>query len=92
MSVYLYRLARWAFRRRRLVLALWILAAGTAITLSVVGGGKTDNTFTVPGTESQRATNLLKEKLPALSGGQTQIVFATHGDTKVTDPSYKAGV
>ncbi|MFJ2827867.1 MMPL family transporter [Streptomyces sp. NPDC087263] len=92
MSVYLFRLARWAFRRRRLVLALWILAAGTAITLSVVGGGKTDNTFTVPGTESQRATNLLKEKLPALSGGQTQIVFATHGDTKVTDPSYKAGI
>ncbi|MFD3928754.1 MMPL family transporter [Streptomyces sp. NPDC058614] len=92
MSVYLYRLARWAFRRRRLVLALWILAAGTAITLSVVGGGKTDNTFTVPGTESQRATNLLKEKLPALSGGQTQIVFATSGSIKVTDPSYKAGI
>ncbi|MCX5562520.1 MMPL family transporter [Streptomyces sp. NBC_00038] len=92
MSVYLFRLARWAFRRRRLVLALWILAAGTAITLSVVGGGKTDNTFTVPGTESQQATNLLKEKLPALSGGQTQIVFATSGSIKVTDPSYKAGI
>ncbi|MFD9324434.1 MMPL family transporter [Streptomyces sp. NPDC060065] len=92
MSVYLFRLARWAFRRRRLVLALWVLAAGTAITLSVVGGGKTDNTFTVPGTESQRATNLLKEKLPALSGGQTQIVFATGGSIKVTDPSYKAGI
>ncbi|MFF1674448.1 MMPL family transporter [Streptomyces sp. NPDC058256] len=92
MSVYLFRLARWAFRRRRLVLALWVLAAGTAITLSVVGGGKTDNTFTVPGTESQRATNLLKEKLPALSGGQTQIVFATSGSVKVTDPSYKAGI
>ncbi|WP_405905457.1 MULTISPECIES: MMPL family transporter [unclassified Streptomyces] len=92
MSVYLFRLARWAFRRRRLVLALWVLAAGTAITLSAVGGGKTDNTFTVPGTESQQATNLLKEKLPALSGGQTQIVFATSGTTKVTDPSYKAGI
>ncbi|MEU9153613.1 MMPL family transporter [Streptomyces sp. NPDC048417] len=92
MSIYLFRLARWAFRRRRLVLAVWILAAGAAIILAVVGGGKTDDTFTVPGTESQRATNLLKEKLPALSGGQTQIVFATHGDTKVTDPSYKAGI
>ncbi|WP_405923124.1 MMPL family transporter [Streptomyces sp. NBC_00035] len=92
MSVYLFRLARWAFRRRRLVLALWILAAATAITLSAVGGGKTDNTFTVPGTESQQATNLLKEKLPALSGGQTQIVFATSGTIKVTDPSYKAGI
>ncbi|WP_371543411.1 MMPL family transporter [Streptomyces sp. NBC_00554] len=92
MSVYLFRLARWAFRRRRLVLALWVLAAGTAITLSAVGGGKTDNTFTVPGTESQQATNLLKEKLPALSGGQTQIVFATSGSIKVTDPSYKAGI
>ncbi|MFD5074684.1 MMPL family transporter [Streptomyces sp. NPDC058371] len=92
MSVYLFRLARWAFRRRRTVLAVWILAAAVAITLSVVGGGKTDNTFTVPGTESQQATNVLKKKLPALSGGQTQIVFATHGSTKVTDPSYQAGI
>ncbi|MFJ5264836.1 MMPL family transporter [Streptomyces sp. NPDC088387] len=92
MSVYLFRLARWAFRRRRLVLVVWILAAAAAITLATVGGGKTDNTFTVPGTESQRATNLLKSKLPALSGGQTQIVFATRGTTKVTDPTYKAGI
>lgn len=92
MSVHLYRLARWAFRRRRLVLLLWVLAAGAAITLSVVGGGKTDNTFTVPGTESQRATNLLKQKLPALGGGQTQIVFATRGATKVTAPAYRAGI
>ncbi|WP_327350635.1 MMPL family transporter [Streptomyces sp. NBC_01304] len=92
MSLYLFRLARWAFRRRWLVLGLWVLAAVAAITLSVVGGGKTDNTFTVPGTESQQATDLLKKKLPALGGGQTQVVFATKGATKVTDPAYKAGI
>jgi len=31
MSNYLYRLARFAFRRRRLVLAAWLLAAIAAI-------------------------------------------------------------
>ncbi|QMU71126.1 MMPL family transporter [Streptacidiphilus sp. P02-A3a] len=92
MSTYLFTLARWAFRRRRLVLGLWLLAAVVAIVLAVASGGKTDNTFTVPGTESQQAADLLKAKLPALGGGQTQLVFATHGTAKVTDPRYRAGI
>jgi len=34
LSSYLYRLARFAFRRRRLVLALWLIAAVAAIALA----------------------------------------------------------
>jgi putative drug exporter of the RND superfamily len=92
VSTYLFNLARWAFRRRRLVLSMWLLAACVAICLAIVSGGKTDNTFTVPGTESQQAADLLAKDLPALSGGQTQVVFATHGAVKVTDPGYRAGI
>jgi putative drug exporter of the RND superfamily len=92
MSNYLYRLARFAFRRRRLVLAVWLLAAIAAIVIAQASGGKTNDTFTIPGTESQNAEAVLFAKLPAFSGGQSTIVFATHGGAKVTDPAAKAAI
>jgi RND superfamily putative drug exporter len=92
VSIYLFRLAQWAFRRRRLVLSLWLVAAVATVVVSVASGGKTNDNFTIPGTESQQAADLLKAKLPALAGGQTQVVFATHGSVKVTDPGPKAGI
>jgi putative drug exporter of the RND superfamily len=92
MSNYLYRLARFAFRRRRLVLAVWLTAATAAIAIAIVSGGKTNDTFTIPGTEAQNAAAVLSAKLPAFSGGQTTIVFATHGTAKVTDPAAEAAI
>src|SRR6266478_3303741 len=93
MSNYLYRLARFAFRRRRLVLAVWLAAAIAAIAVAIASGGKTNDTFTIPGTEAQKAAAVLSARLPALSGGQTTIVFATtHGTAKVTDPAAEAAI
>ena len=93
MSNYLYRLAHFAFRRRRLVLAVWLAAAIAAIALAQASGGKTNDTFTIPGTEAQNAAAVLEAKLPAFSGGQSTIVFATtHGAAKVTDPAAKAAI
>ncbi len=93
MSNYLYRLARFAFRRRRLVLAVWLAAAIAAIAIALVSGGKTNDTFTIPGTESQNAAAVLSARLPAFSGGQSTIVFAiTPGTAKVTDPAAKAAI
>src|ERR1700721_3750026 len=76
MSSYLYRLATFAYRRRRLVLGLWLVAAIAAIALAQASGGKTNDTFSIPRTESQNAAAVLTAKLPAFSGGQTTLVFA----------------
>ena len=92
MSIYLFRLAGLAFRRRRVVLALWLAAVIVAIGAATLSGGKTNDNFTIPGTESQNASNLLSQKLPAFSGGQMQVVFATKGDAKVTDPEIQAAI
>jgi RND superfamily putative drug exporter len=93
MSNYLYRLAHFAFRRRRLVLTIWLVAAIGAIAIGVASGGKTNDNFTIPGTEAQNAANVLTAKLPAFSGGQSTIVFATtNGSAKVTDPTAKAAI
>jgi RND superfamily putative drug exporter len=93
MSSYLYRLARFAFHRRRLVLAVWLAAAIAAIAIAQLSGGKTNDNFTIPGTEAQNAANVLSAKLPAFGGGQSTIVFATiNSGTKVTSPSIKAAI
>jgi RND superfamily putative drug exporter len=93
MSNYLYRLAHFAFRRRRLVLAIWLAAAIGAIAMAVASGGKTNDIFTNPGTEAQNAADVLSARLPAFSGGQSTIVFATtNGSAKVTDPATKAAI
>jgi RND superfamily putative drug exporter len=93
MSNYLYRLAHFAFRRRRLVLAVWLAAAIAAIAIAQASGGKTNDTFTIPGTESQNAAAVLAARLPAFSGGQTTIVFATtNGTAKVTDAADAAAI
>ncbi len=91
MSRFLYRLAHLAYRRRRIVLALWLLAAIGAIAIAQASGGKTNDNFTIPGTEAQNASGVLSAKLPAFSGGQSTIVFATTGSSaKVTDAADQA--
>ncbi|MGC0417061.1 MMPL family transporter [Embleya sp. AB8] len=92
MSTYLFRLGQWAFRHRRLVLGIWLAIAVGTVVLATVSGGKTNDTFTIPGTEAQRTSDLLKQKLPALGGGQTQVVFAVQDPAKVTDPASRAGI
>jgi RND superfamily putative drug exporter len=76
MASALYRLGRAAFRRRRLVLATWLaLFAAMAVGAATLSG-PTDDTFSIPGTESQRAADLLQERLPQANGASGRIVFA----------------
>src|SRR5690349_13369230 len=95
MSHYLYRLAALAFRRRRLVLAVWLGAAvgGIVTAPATASGRKTNDNITIPRTEPQHAANVLANTLPAFGGGQTSIVFATANSSgKVTDPAAKAAI
>jgi putative drug exporter of the RND superfamily len=92
MSTYLYRLARWSYAHRRVVLTFWLVVTAGVIALSSASGGKTNNTFTIPGTESQQAQNLLAEKIPALAGGQMQVVFATKGGPDLAAAAQRAGL
>lgn len=87
MATYLYRLGRFAFRRRRFVVLIWLglLAAGIvgAVTLS----GPTANGFSIPGTESQRAADLLNERFPQAGADDAtaRIVFQAPAGQKLTD-------
>lgn len=91
MSTYLYRMGRWAFLSRRCVVGFWVVVAIGMVALSVVAGGKTVDDYTVPG-QSKEAAQLLKEKLPAYSGGQTLVVFAAKDPHRVTDGQAGAAI
>ncbi|MEU4288098.1 MMPL family transporter [Kribbella sp. NPDC026596] len=94
MATYLYRLGRFAFRRRRLVVLVWLglLAAGIAgaATLS----GPTANGFSIPGTESQRAVDLLQDRFPQADADSAtaRIVFQAPDGQKLTDVANTAQV
>ena len=85
MASYLYRLGHFCFRRRRWVLALWVGLLIVTASLSAGLGGKTSDEFTMPGTESQEARDLLESRFASESGSSTQVVFAVKDGT-LADP------
>ncbi len=72
----LSRLAHWCYRRRRLVLGLWVvLLIGSQFASSAVGG-KSSMSFKLPASDSQRAQDLLAERFPTESGATGDVVIA----------------
>ncbi|WP_458107050.1 MMPL family transporter [Arthrobacter sp. R3-55] len=75
MASFLYRLGKFSYRRRWLVISIWL-----AVMVAVGGSaaafhGTMSNNFTIPGTETQQMADKLKEALPDSSGGSASVVF-----------------
>ncbi|WP_305786515.1 MMPL family transporter [Symbioplanes lichenis] len=93
MATLLYRLGRFSFRRRRLVLALWVLVLALLGVGAVTLSGSTTSAFSIPGTESSRALDVIGEKMGG--GGNTasaKVVFTVSGDATLTGGSPKAAI
>ncbi len=78
MARLLQRLGSFSVRRRRLVLGAWVLGL---VTLGVLAGafkGAFSDQFKVPGTESQRAIELIQQAVPNANadGASGRVVFA----------------
>ncbi|MGB2922560.1 MAG: MMPL family transporter, partial [Mycobacterium sp.] len=92
MSRYLFAIGGFSYRRRWLVLGAW-LAALAAVAVAFVGfRGEPSDNFTIPGTESQRAVEQLRQELPAFGGAQTQLTFAAPEGRAITDPALATGI
>ncbi len=55
------RLAGWCYRRRRRVLAAWVIALVAFVLIGQTAGGSLLKSFSLPGTESSRAFEILKK-------------------------------
>ncbi len=81
-------LTRWCIAHRRWVVIGWVvLAIGTTAIASAVGRNYATD-FQLPGTEAQRALNLLTSKFPTQSGDRDTIVFHTKQGT-VSSPAVR---
>jgi putative drug exporter of the RND superfamily len=74
-------LARWCYRRRFTVLGLWVAALIVLGGLSQAAGDQYTDQFSLPGTESTRALQLLERSFPTQSGDSEKIVWAVKSGT-----------
>src|SRR5215216_1886165 len=92
MSSFLYPIGHTMFRRRRRVLAFWLAALAAMIALAASFGGSTSDRFTIPGTESQEAIDLLEARFPAQSGSDARVVFAAAEGGTLIDAANRAAI
>jgi len=96
VATYLYRIGRFAYRRKGIVLGLWlailVLAGVGAATLS----GPTANSFNIPGTPAQAALDLQEERFgnaeDPLTAVNAEYVFQAPDGQTLDTPQYTSAI
>ncbi|MFF4353877.1 MMPL family transporter [Streptomyces sp. NPDC001530] len=91
MATFLYRLGRLAFRRRHFVALIWLALLALAGVSAASAPAAGDTSFSVPGTEAQKAFDLLEQRFPGMSadGATARVVFKAPAGEKMTDAANK---
>jgi putative drug exporter of the RND superfamily len=85
------RLARTCYQHRRIVLGTWVVLLVGLMALASAAGGVFKVDFSLPGSESERAFDILKERgFGDRTGEQGQIVFSA--EQGVDDPAVKTAM
>jgi len=75
MSQALYRLGRFAARHPWRVIGAWLIVSVLVVVASATGGKELDDSFAVPGLDSQLAVDLLSEAQSNRAGLTAQVVL-----------------
>jgi RND superfamily putative drug exporter len=87
MTGVLYGLAQFCVKRRLIVVAVWFVVTVALVAISHGLGDNTNDNLSLPGTDSQRATDALTHSFPAQANGTSPIVLhASNG--VLTDQKY----
>ncbi|MFI1225669.1 MULTISPECIES: MMPL family transporter [unclassified Streptomyces] len=94
MATFLYKLGRLTFRRRRFVALIWVALLAVAGIGMATAPTDTSSSFSIPGTEAQRAFDLLEQRSPGSSadGATARVVFKAPEGEKVTDSANKGEI
>ncbi|MCZ1009494.1 MMPL family transporter [Streptomyces lydicus] len=94
MATFLYKLGRFAFRRRRFVALIWVALLAVAGVGAATAAAPAADSFSIPGTEAQRAFDLLDQRFPGTNadGATARVVFKAPAGETMKDPANKAAV
>ncbi|MFF4476245.1 MMPL family transporter [Streptomyces melanosporofaciens] len=94
MATFLYKLGRFAFRRRGFVVLIWVALLAVAGVGAATASPPANDSFSIPGTEAQKAFDLLEQRFPGgnADGATARVVFRAPSGEKMTDPENKAVV
>ncbi|MDP9220600.1 MAG: MMPL family transporter [Actinomycetota bacterium] len=94
MAHLLHRLGAFAVRRRRAVLVGWLLSFIVLGALAMGFKGAFSSDFSIPGTESQRAAELVAERIPGANADAAvgRVVFAAPAGQSLQTAARKAAV
>ncbi|MGH2904753.1 MAG: MMPL family transporter [Solirubrobacteraceae bacterium] len=91
MTGLLYGIARFSVRHRFVVLGVWLVVAVALIATSHRFGENTSENLSLPGTDSQRATDTLARSFPDQANGASPIVLHARSG-KLTEAKYSTAV
>ncbi|WP_405508871.1 MMPL family transporter [Streptomyces cyaneofuscatus] len=94
MATFLYKLGRLTFRRRRYVALIWVALLALAGFGAASASTAASSSFSIPGTEAQRAFDLLEQRFPGSNadGATARVVFKAPEGEKVTDAQNKGEI
>ena len=91
MARALHRLGLLAARRKWVVLGGWVVLLVVLVAVSQSLGSNTSNNLSLPGTDSQAASDLLASRFPPQQNGSNPLVFRARTG-KVTDAQAKQAI
>ncbi|HET6673071.1 MAG TPA: MMPL family transporter [Agromyces sp.] len=92
MALLLHRIGRFSFRRAWLVIAAWVLALGALLGAGLGLGGTLQESYAIPGTESQEAIDTLAAVFPQTSGASAKAVVEAPDGSSVESGSYRTAI
>ncbi len=90
MSHLLYRIGNFAGRHPWRVISAWVLVAAAVFMLNSSMGGAPDESFSLPGAESQRAADAIQDRFPQETLYTSNVIF--HSEDGLTAPETKAAI
>jgi len=91
VTAVLYGLALLCVRRRYVVFIVWFVATVALVAVSHQLGDRTNDNLSLPGTDSQAATDVLKSSFPDQANGTSPIVLHAKSG-QLTDSKYSSAV
>ena len=88
----LYALGRLAVRHRIVVVLAWLAVLVVLVALAGRTGQETSDNLALPGTDSQRATDLLTKRFPNQANGTNPIALQVPAGQKLTGSTYKDAI